>query len=196
MEFERRWHYACGWIYQLFGQGERASVAYASAFRLDAQDVRSARHIAFIAAQKCDDDAALRWFDAALSIAPEDADTHFNRGFLLGRMERPDAALKAFAEAVRLRPALDRAWYGMGMTWATLGDHAKAIPALSEAARLQPMNGQAHYQLGMAFHHNGQPEQLERTLHHLLECNAKLAHQLVRDSGRNDLVARLPELPF
>ncbi len=191
-----RWHYARALIYQLFGQLEGARAAYASAYRLDADDVRSARHLAFIAAQQFDDDTALQWYDEALRIDPGDADTHFNRGFLLGRTGRHTAALQSFAEAVRLKPSLDRAWYGIGMTWATLGDHAKAIPALTEATKLQPLNGQAHYQLGMAFHHYHQPDGVEQALRRLLECDARLAHQLVRDSGRYELVANLPKLPF
>jgi tetratricopeptide (TPR) repeat protein len=196
MNFAPRWHYACGWFYQLVGQSERARTEYANAFRLDDENAHAARHLAFIAAQKHEDELALLWFDETLRIAPGDADSHFNRGFLLARMGRHTDALAAFSEAVRLKASLDRAWYGMGMTWATLGDHAKAIPALSEAASLQPLNGQAHYQLGMAFHHNRQPEKLEQSLHRLLQCNAKLAHQLVRDSGREDLAPLLPKLPF
>jgi tetratricopeptide (TPR) repeat protein len=196
MNFERWRHYARGWLFHFFGRTARARGEYELAFRHDPRDAQSARHIAFIAAQDEDYDTALRWFDAALVIAPGDAATHFNRGYALQQAGRVTQAVASFGEATRLNPNLDRAWYGMGLAHAACGDHAAAIVALAEAARLQPFNGYAFYQLGMAYHHDGQPEETARVLKKLAGFDPKLARQLARDSGRDDLAQLLPKLPF
>jgi tetratricopeptide (TPR) repeat protein len=196
MNFERWRHYVRGWLFHFFGRSARASVEYQLAFAHDARDVQSARHIAFIAAQGQQYDVALRWFEIAVHIAPDDADTHFNLGYVLQQAGRPAEAIAAFAAATRLNPKLDRAWYGLGLAHAAAGAHAEAITALAEAARLQPLNGYAYYQLGMAYHHDGQPDETRRVLKRLLGFDPKLARQLVRDSGRDDLTLLLPKLPF
>jgi tetratricopeptide (TPR) repeat protein len=196
MNFEHKRHYWRGWLFHFFGRPERAFDEYRAAFAHDRQEVQAARHLAFIAAQRRDFELAVSWYGEALRIEPGDANTHFNLGFSLEQMGRPAAAVVAFAEAVRLNPALDRAWYGLGLAHAARGAHGEAVVALDEAARLQPMNALAWYQLGMACHLSGQAGRVAEVLTRLVGFDPKMARQLVRDSGRDDLAARIPELPF
>jgi len=120
----------------------------------------------------------------------------FNLGYVREQMKAPRSALESFQKAAHLKPTLDRAWYGMGLARATLGEHAEAATAFREAARLQPMNGHAWYQLGMAYHHCGEPAKVEQVLHKLLEFDPKISRQLIKDSGREDLLPLLPEMPW
>lgn len=196
MNYERWRHYARAWMFHFIGKVDRAYDAYALAFRHDRLDAQSARHLASIAAQRQDYPLAEKWFLEVLRIAPADADSHYNLGFVRERMKAPRRAIESFAEAVRLRPNLDRAWYGMGLARAALGEHVAAADALREAARLQPMNGHAWYQLGMAYHHDGQTDKVERVVKKLLEFDPKITRQLIKDSGREDLLPLLPEMPW
>jgi len=196
MNYEHWRHYARGWLFHFVGKTEPAYEAYALAFRHDRQDAQSARHLAAIAAQRQDYRLAERWFLEVLRIAPDDADSHFNLGYVREQMKELGQAIASFKEATRLKPTLDRAWYGMGLAHAALGEHAAAATALREAARLQPMNGHAWYQLGMAYHHNGEPKKVEQVVNKLLEFDPKFTRQLIKDSGREDLAHRLPEMPW
>lgn len=196
MSYEHWRHYARGWVFHFIGKTDQAYASYSVAFRHDPQDVQSARHLAAIAAQRQDYTVAQQWFLEVLRIAPEDADSHYNLGFVREQMKTPRLAIESFKEAVRLKPILDRAWYGMGLAHAALGEHAEAAVAQREAARLQPMNGHAWYQLGMAYHHSGQPDKVEQVVDKLLEFDPKIARQLIKDSGREDLAPRLPEMPW
>ncbi len=196
MSYERWRHYARGWAFHFIGNTELACEAYTIAFRLNPQDVQSARHLAAISAQRKDYPIAEQWFLEVLRITPEDADSHFNLGFVREQMKAPHLAIESFKEAVRIKPTLDRAWYGMGLAHAALGDHATAAASLREAARLQPMNGHAWYQLGMAYHHNGEPDKVGQVVNKLLEFDPKITRQLIKDSGRNDLAHLLPEMPW
>ena len=122
-----------------------------------------------------------------LRLSPNDADTHFNRGFILEQAGRSREAVAAFAEAVRLRDVLDRAWYGMGLAHARLGEHAEAARCLARCAELQPMNGEGFYQWGMACHHANQPDEVKKIVRKLADFDPKRAIRLIKDAERADL---------
>lgn len=196
MNFDRWRHYARAWLFHFFGRDERAFQEYEAAFRFDPGNVQAARHMAFIAARKKHFDVAERWFIEAVRLAPEDADTQFNLGYVLEQMGKPRDALVAFGAATRLKPTLDRAWYGLGLAHAALGEHALAVAPLDEAVRLQPMNAIAWIHLGMACHLAGEAGRVKQIVERLVDFDPKAARQLVRESGREDLAKLIPELPF
>lgn len=196
MNFERWRHYARGWLFHFFGREERAFDEFAEAFRRDPTNVQAARHLAFLASQKKRYEVAEKWFLTVVDLVPDDADTYFNLGYVREQMGKPGDAIAAFAEALRLKPSLDRAWYGLGLAHAALGQHAQAVPPFEEATKLQPMNAIAWYQLGMACHKAGEADRVKITVAKLVEFDPKMARQLVRDSGRDDLAKLIPELPF
>lgn len=187
MDFDHFRHYARGWLLHFFGQEEKAFNEYAAAYRLRPNNVQAARHLAFIAARRKQFDVADKWFVEVLRLTPDDADTHFNRGFILEQAGRSREAVAAFAEAVRLRDALDRAWYGMGLAHARLGEHAEAARCLARCAELQPMNGEGFYQWGMACHHANQPDDVKKIARKLAGFDPKRALRLIKDAERADL---------
>lgn len=187
MDFDHFRHYARGWLLHFFGQEEKAFNEYAAAYRLRPNNVQAARHLAFIAARRKQFDVADKWFVEVLRLTPGDADTHFNRGFVLEQAGRSREAVAAFAEAVRLKPSSDRAWYGMGLAHARLGEHAEAAVAFAQCAELQPMNGEGFYQWGMACHHANQPDDVKKIVRKLADFDPKRALRLIKDAERADL---------
>jgi tetratricopeptide (TPR) repeat protein len=196
MNYDHWRHYARGWLLHFFGKTDAAYAAYVEAIRIDPADVPSARHLAAIAAGRQRWEIAESWFEKVVALAPEDADTWFNLGFVREHAGKAAGAVVAFAEAVRLKPILDRAWYGMGLAHARLGQHDEAAQALREAVRLQPMNGEAYYQLGMALHHARRPDEVKTVVEKLVGFEPKRAKKLVQDTERADLMSLIPELPF
>ncbi|PIV89460.1 MAG: pilus assembly protein PilF [Hydrogenophilales bacterium CG17_big_fil_post_rev_8_21_14_2_50_63_12] len=181
-------------IFDWLRQPERALNAYADAFRANPMDVRAARGIAWIHAQKQRWPAAAEWFDKALALQPGHADTWFNLAYVREQSGNLAAARDAFRRASELNPKHDRAWYGLGLAYAQQGEHAAAAEALQHAAELQPMNGIAWYALGMARHHNHQPEAVETVIRHLALNEPQTARRLILDAERADL-ADLVEMP-
>ncbi len=196
MDFEHWRHYARGWVFHFLGREETAFAAYSAAFRINPQDVQSARHLAAIAANQQNFPLAEKWFEVALALAPDDGANWFNLGFVRERAGKPTEAIAAFAEATRLVPSQDRAWYGMGLAYARLGQHDEAAKALEKAAELQPMNGEGWYQLGMAYHHANRPDDVKRVVARLVNFEPKRAKKLAHDAERADLMHLIPELPF
>jgi tetratricopeptide (TPR) repeat protein len=115
MNYEHWRHYARGWLFHFFGREDAAFEAYLTAFRNNPQDVQSARHLAAIAAKRKNWEVAIKWFEAALALTPDDGANWFNLGYVCEHAGKPKEAIAAFTEAVRLVPAQDMAWYGMGL---------------------------------------------------------------------------------
>ena len=178
-----------------FRQHDKALEAYADSFRADPRDVRAARSVAWIHAQKKRWTAAADWFGKALELEPEHADTWFNLGYALEQGGDRPGALEAFRRVTELNPGHDRAWYGQGMIHAHRGDHAAAAEALERAAQLQPMNGAAWYALGMARHHCHEPGKVEAVIRHLADHEPQTAKRLIRDAERADLAHLVAHLP-
>jgi tetratricopeptide (TPR) repeat protein len=196
MDFEHWRHCARGWLWHFFGREEAAFNEYVTACRLRPNDVRAARHAAFIAVKMKRHDVAETWLVEAVRLAPEDADSHFNLGFVREELGKARAAIASFGEATRLKPGLDRAWYGLGLAHARLGQHAEAATAFAKAAELQPMNGVAFYQWGMARHHANDPDGVRAVAERLVAFDPTRARKLMRDAGRTDLTSLIPELPY
>jgi tetratricopeptide (TPR) repeat protein len=196
MNFDNWRHYARGWIFHFLGQSDTAYEAFVAAHQVDPTDLRAARHLASIAAERKHWDAAESWFGKVLDQAPDEADTWFNLGFVRDHGGKSAQAVEAFQHAVRLKPAQDRAWYGMGLAYARLGQHDEAAAALKEAVALQPMNGEAYYQLGMALHHARRPDEVTQVVKKLVGFEPKRAKKLVQETERADLMPLIPELPF
>ena len=196
MKYPQWWHYARGCLLHFFGFSPRAFAAFGTAYLINPQDARAARQMAGIAAEKQDFASAEKWFETTLALAPDDGVSWFNLGYVRENTGKPHAAIAAFSEAVRLVPTQDRAWYGMGLAHARLGRHSEAAAALEKAVTLQPMNGEGWYQLGMAYHYANRPEQVSHVMQRLLEFEPMRAKKLAGDSGRTDLMALMPPLPF
>ena len=196
MDYEHLRHYARGWLLHFLNKPEQAYEAFVAAIRIDPRDVKSARHLAGIAAEKQRWEVAESWFEKVLELSPDEADIWFNLGFVREHAGKATAAIAAFKEAVRLKPGQDRAWYGMGLAHARLGEHNEAVTALQEAVKLQPMNGEGYYQWGMALHHAHRPDEVTAVVKKLVDFEPKRAKKLVQDTGRADLMTLIPELPF
>ena len=124
---------------------------------------------------------------APVALAPDDATTLFNLGFVLQKAGRHEEAIARMAARVELNPALDRAWYGLGISLIHCGRFHEAIERLTEAARLQPFNPFARYQLAAAWFKLGEPEKVRAEYRKLKtfdpEDRRPRAHRLRRAEG-------------
>ena len=196
MKFEHWRHYARGWLWQFFGQEDKAYGEFSRAIAENPTDVQSALHLAAIDAKRQHFEAAERWFEKAIALTPEDSATWFNLAFVRERAGWLEKAIPAFGESVRCNPNQDRAWYGMGLAHARLGQHMEAVAAFEKVAELQPMYGDGLYHLGMAYHHANCPDKVKRIVVRLVDFEPKMAKKLVHDAQRSDLKSLIPDLPF
>jgi tetratricopeptide (TPR) repeat protein len=187
MNFEQ-WRYcALARFWQFLKQPDKALAAYRVSLEHGPHFSKALGSMAFIHASQGRFDEAERFFVEALQIEPDDANVHFNLGYVRDKLGRQQQAIESFSEAVRRYPGLDRAWYGMGMAYAALGRHGDAAAAFGKAAELQPMSTPVWLQLGMAWHHAHNPERVREVILHLNRFDPIMARQLIRDTGSTDM---------
>lgn len=86
------------------------------------------------------DDEALASLEAALQIEPFNANTWYNKGMVLEKMERNNESLEAYRRAIDLDEDLDRAWFRLGHVLMRLGRNSDALKCFQKAAQLDPAN--------------------------------------------------------
>ena len=99
---------------------------------------------------------AVRQFEAALQLAPANAELHDNLGVTLARAGRGAEAIAQFELAIRLRPDFYVARSNLGNALMQAGDAAGAIRQYEEALRLHPDYADGEYNLAAALDHTGQ----------------------------------------
>ena len=91
--------------------------------------------------------AALKDFDEAVRLDPQNAVGFVARGNVLVRLNRAEAAVASFDRAIALSPRLASAYYGRGRANLLLGRDQQARTDFVEALRLEPKMEAAQRQL-------------------------------------------------
>ncbi|MFH1981144.1 MAG: tetratricopeptide repeat protein [Pseudomonadota bacterium] len=92
---------------------------------------------------------AREYLEAALSIAPENNELHFDMGNVMASLDRPKEALFHFREAIRLAPGYYQAHCSAGNMLRDMGETAAAIAQYRQALRLSPDYRLALHNLGV-----------------------------------------------
>lgn len=98
-------------------------------------------------------DEALSAFQSAITLAPDNADAHYNAAYVLGRKGFTESAIHAYREAVRLLPEDSRsadAYVNLAYALEQAGDLDQAILAWRSALRLNPAQVPAQRNLELA----------------------------------------------
>ena len=113
---------------------------------------RAGRRPAFsgvLAAQRHDNDGAVKLIRQALELNPRYADAHNNLGNVLAAMERFDEAATAYRQTIELAPGNFGAHCNLGIMLRRSGRFEEAV-ALSAGARPEPRLAEVHLNLGKA----------------------------------------------
>jgi tetratricopeptide (TPR) repeat protein len=126
---------------------------------------------------------ALGYFERALLQTPNNANAHFNVGFVCEELGRSQQAELAFKAALQIDEKLDRAWYGLGLALVRQQRFEDALAAFKRNTELQSMSPFAWYQMARVHMELGQPEEALAVMRHLKGFEPKVAAQLERETG-------------
>jgi tetratricopeptide (TPR) repeat protein len=126
---------------------------------------------------------ALAKMDRVAALKPQDAETAFNRGFLLQQLNDHAAAIDAFNAALAIQPDHDRALYGIALSLIALRRLDEAVAPLERNTKLQPMSPYGWYQLGRVQFDRGKVDKTAAIVAHLAKFEPKVAAQLARETG-------------
>lgn len=126
---------------------------------------------------------ALSYFERALVQTPNNANAHFNVGFVCEELGRSQDAETAFKAALELDEKLDRAWYGLGLVLVRQQRLEESLAAFKRNTELQSMSPFAWYQMARVHMELSQPEKALEVMRHLKGFEPKVAAQLERETG-------------
>ena len=98
---------------------------------------------------------AIRQFQEAIRLRPDEANAHHNLGNALLKQGQTDAAISQFQLAARLKPESATIHYNLGIALGNQGQTDAAISQLQEAIRLKPAYPEALGTLAGAFDGQG-----------------------------------------
>jgi len=176
------WRQVAAWalVFGLKGAARRAQERILAA---DPDDARALASIGYALAQEDRMREALALFDHAARVAPASFEAHYNRAYLLQKLNDHDAALAAFARAVEINPDSDLALYGQALSLIALKRLDEAVAPLERNTKLQPMSPYGWYQLGRVQHERGRTDKAQAIVDHLAKFEPKVAAQLARETG-------------
>ncbi|HXG87879.1 MAG TPA: tetratricopeptide repeat protein [Vicinamibacterales bacterium] len=120
-------------------------------------------------------DAAGRDLDEALSLAPEWAAPHFERGKLWLRLDDMERASSCFREAAERMPGFGSAWANLGATLGELDRPDDALAAFEHALTADPDSHHAVNNLGVVQRELGRLADSERAFQRVIELAPDLA---------------------
>jgi tetratricopeptide (TPR) repeat protein len=98
-----------------------------------------------------DKDSALKDYNRAVELAPDNTGIYYNRGVLFVSQKDYDSALKHYDTAIRLNPAYVAALFNRGRIFEFRNDFAHAQADFSEAIRLAPKAAMIYQERGSVY---------------------------------------------
>ncbi len=123
-------------------------------------------------------DTALPQFDRAVTLRPDYADAHFNRGVSLARVGRTDEADAAYRKVTDLDPRHVRAHMNLGALRIVGGRPGEALAPLESAREVAPASADVHSNLGVAYLMLGRLDESEAALDRAVELDPRHADAL------------------
>ena len=135
-----------------------ARQSYTQLYKLDPGSWRLHRLNAQIDAQARQHTEAIQEYQAAIRIAPKQADLYEGLGWEYRQTGQLDLAQKAFEQQLELTPGNPIAMYNLASTRVDAGQSASAVGLLEQVVKLNGAPTVADYYLGRAYAAEGKPE--------------------------------------
>ena len=109
-------------------------------------------------------ESAVEYFDRAISVAPNMAAAHFNKGNLFRDTKHSEKAKLAYESALKIDPRYQDAILNMGSVFYDEGNMEAALSHFQKLADIAPELANAHYNLGKCFHALNQLEDAHQAI--------------------------------
>jgi tetratricopeptide (TPR) repeat protein len=114
--------------------------------------------------KKGDLDGAIKHFQEALKIEPENINAHVSMGLVLGYKRNFDGAISHFRAAIKINPRMPEIYNSLAVALAYTGKTDAAIVQLNKALEINPRFAKAHNSLGVMLAKSGK---IDKGIDHL-----------------------------
>ena len=114
-------------------------------------DERIPYNLGFIQSMLGDINSALRSYNSALAINPNDTDSLVNKGIILNKLKRHDEAIAQYDKALSVNPSCAEAWSNKGVSLDEMRRYEEAITHYDKALSLNPSYIEAWLNKGNVF---------------------------------------------
>jgi tetratricopeptide (TPR) repeat protein len=167
----------------VFGLRNQAHAVFQEILDIHPQDVLALNSIGYNELNNRRLVLALGFFERALTLTPNNANAHFNVGFVCEELGRSQEAELAFRKSLAIDEKMDRAWYGLGLVLVRQRRFEESLVAFKRNTVLQSMSPYAWYQMARVHMELHQPEKALEVMRHLKGFEPKVAAQLERETG-------------
>ncbi len=144
-------HFNLGLIYKMRGASQAAINHFLKVHENDTQN----KEALIMLASTCKDDnklnEAVRYFQIAQKLAPDDVSLLFELGSLFYSLDEKDKAQNAFQKLIEREPASAQAHYNLGVIFFQKGDHVNAALHYSQAFEISPDDPDTLFNLGLCY---------------------------------------------
>ena len=140
------------------GQLAQARALYEDILRTLPNQFNILHLLGIIALQTRHFQQAVGLFDKAISLNPDFAEAHSNRGIALKELNQPEAAVASFDKAISLKPDYAEAYANRGNVLKDLDQLDAAVISFDKAITLKPDYAEAYYNRGKALIELRQPD--------------------------------------
>ena len=141
--------YQAGRLLARLGQWDEAEAAFTKVVSLNPRLAEAWNDLGFVhfATEKLE--SALRDYNRARQLAPQDAAYCACAGKVLSKLIRHTEAVQLYHQAIQLQPDLWEAHFALADELATIGQIAEAEKEYAEVVRIKPANALAHLDRGI-----------------------------------------------
>ncbi len=94
---------------------------------------------------------AIKCFEKAITIDPDDSETHLRMGHVYNKKSNTKKAISYYKKAIAIDPDFARAHYSLGTVYDKKGKLDKAISEFKKSIAINPNLAEAHRELGSAY---------------------------------------------
>jgi tetratricopeptide (TPR) repeat protein len=153
-----KYHNQLGAALESRGRVEDAALQYEEAVKIQPQSAFYS-NLGGALAKQGQFEEALRNFNQALALNPNDSQIHFNLANALVQQDQLSDAVEHFQKAVKIQPDFAEAYHSLGRVVAAQGHLGPAIEYFKEAIRIKPEFAEAHQSLAQALAEQGKRDE-------------------------------------
>ncbi len=118
-------------------------------------------------------DEALKAYDKAIEINPQNTDSWNNKGDVLTKLNKSDEALKAFDKAIEINPQNADAWNNKGVALGNLNKYEDAMVAFDKSIEINPQNTDAWNNKGDALSKQNKYDEAKKAFDKAIEIDSQ-----------------------